>query len=210
MSYTTKSKYTRVPFHINRANGVNDDFTVSFKPKTATRFRASDEFTKYIDDDYSKFLRSSLTNSNAARDFTMKNANTQTEPGNDRPDASTRTQTDPEIRRPSALIEGEYDTPWFNIGVDTEDPPDLEPIEEEQRRALEARVARMSEMGRGMTSNDTFFDAEEGTETFYDATEGGDDFQSVLGDEEPFESDKRRKLNPKPVIKKKQSRKLKR
>jgi hypothetical protein len=199
---------------------MNDNFTVSFKPRTATQFRASDEFTKYIDDDYSKLLQASLINSNAARDFTMKHdKGTQTDPENRRPGASTRTQTDPEIARPGApmetqtdpTIEEEYDAPWFNIGVDTEDPPDLEPTEEEQRRALEARVARMREMGRGMTSNDTFFDAEEGTDTFYDATEGpdtfydategDDDFQSVLGGEDLGESDKRRKPNPNPVRK---------
>jgi hypothetical protein len=183
MSYTTKSKYVRVPFYINKANGMNDNFTVSFKPKSATQFRASDEFTKFIDDDYTKFLQSSLKNSNAARDFTMR---------------GKETQTDPEIRRPGAPIEAEYDTPWFNIGIDSEEPPTLEPTEEEQIRALEERVARMSEMGRGMTSNDTFFDAEEGSDTFYSANEGDDDVETVIGD---GEGEKRKKLNPTPVIK---------
>ena len=72
MSFTRKSKYVKVPFEINMANGVNDNFSVSFQPKQATNFRESDSYTKFIDDDYSKFLNDSLKNSNASKEFTGK------------------------------------------------------------------------------------------------------------------------------------------
>lgn len=69
MSFTHKSKCARSPFQINKANEVNDNFIVKFKPTAATRFRASDEFTICIDDDYSKLLNASLIHANVARDF---------------------------------------------------------------------------------------------------------------------------------------------
>ena len=72
MSYTQqKSKFIRLPYEISKANSINDNFTVQFKPKYATLFRASDEYTKYIDDDYTKCLNASVINANAAADFSL-------------------------------------------------------------------------------------------------------------------------------------------
>ena len=47
----SKSKFIKLPYEINLANHINCIFTINFKPNTATRFRNSGEFTKFINDD---------------------------------------------------------------------------------------------------------------------------------------------------------------
>jgi len=121
MSYKQpKSKFFRLPYELSNANGVKDNFTVQFKPKYATLFRASDEYTKYIDDDYSKFLNASVINANAAATFSLKNS--QGPP--------------PAPQSPMGLVSGRYEA------------PDLTGLEDKEQQAKEEQAKRAAEMGR--------------------------------------------------------------
>jgi len=73
MTYNnSKSKFIKLPYEINLANHINDNFTVNFKPNTATLFRNSGEFTKFIDDDYQRYVTARTINNNASVDFGEK------------------------------------------------------------------------------------------------------------------------------------------
>jgi len=73
MTYNnSKSKFIKLPYEINLANHINDNFTVNFKPNTATLFRNSGEFTKFIDDDYQRYVMARTINNNASVDFGEK------------------------------------------------------------------------------------------------------------------------------------------
>ena len=183
MSYSkNKSKYTKLPFEISKANGINDNFTIQFKPKSATMFRASDEYTKYIDDDYSKFLHASVINGNAAASFNLRTAETQTEEpweSNQQPvrrtsQAETQTEarrtsqaeTQTEARRTSqaeaqteavrtSQAEAQTDaqrTPQF-FNLYEYDEPDLEPVLIDQQNTEERRAKRMREIGQDISSS---------------------------------------------------------
>ena len=84
MSYKfPKSKFIKMPFEVSLANQVNDNCTISFGDRTATKFVASDEFTKFADNDYSEFLKDSQKNADAASKFRInqtQDASTQTTP----------------------------------------------------------------------------------------------------------------------------------
>jgi hypothetical protein len=176
MSYKNKNRYVRVPFHIRKANGVKDDFTVQFKPKTATKFRASDEFTKFIDDDYSVFLKASLINSNAAKQFTMRGAGGRQSAASSsgfatpiprgmfhpQPGGDAQTETD---------IEADYGGNWADTGVDREEEPDGEAIAAEERARAEARASAMGDFGRNMAGTEEAIPVPEPTEPMVDEDE---------------------------------------
>ena len=74
MSYKQpKNKYVRLPFELSLANQINDNFTVSFGDRTATKYIGSDEFAKFIDNDYAEFLKDSQKNADMAQRFRMDN-----------------------------------------------------------------------------------------------------------------------------------------
>ena len=105
MSYSkNKSQITRVPFELNMANGVNDNFTVQIGSRAATRFRASDEITKYIDDDYSKCLNASGVNANAAAACNGRDASTHTEPPRPEPSQKKNIQEHQKLEHKENLI----------------------------------------------------------------------------------------------------------
>jgi len=143
MSYSkNKSKYTKLPFEISKANGINDNFTIQFKPKSATMFRASDEYTKFIDDDYSKFLHASVINGNAAATFNLKAAKTQT--------SQVGAQTEA-VRTSQAEVQTDAQStpPFFNVSENV--VPDLEPVLIGRQNTEESRAQRMREMGQNIS-----------------------------------------------------------
>ena len=144
MSFIRASKYVKLPFELNLANDINDNFTVQFQKRSATRFRASNEFTKFIDDDYTNFLNKSLIQSNMSKQFKDTGTNSA---GRQNKDMGTNTEGRQNKDMGTQADDDIEDAYKFEDFTQAKTPDEDAIRQEEERRRME-REDRNSAMAR--------------------------------------------------------------